>query len=160
MKPDPLDAAEIGKLLQANWANMAEYTRAIEAARDAQWEAMLAAQPAPTGNIVMDSYQQMAAMKAQPAPQQPYCWLYKDDTGDCQIFFVDPPEYSLALYRNPQKTYTSQERVQKDAENVQMVMRLTVQKHLLLEALKYHMEQTRPIQKSIDAIAAAEGVKP
>ena len=27
---------------------------------------------------------------------------------------------------------------------------------LLLEALKYHQEQTRPIQKSIDAIKAAE----
>ena len=40
-----------------------------------------------------------AMLAAQPVAQQPYCWLYKDDIGECQIFFVDPPEYSLALYR-------------------------------------------------------------
>ena len=34
--------------------------------------------------------------------------------------------------------------------------RLVAQRDALLEALKYHQEQTRPIQKSIDAIQAAE----
>lgn len=33
---------------------------------------------------------------------------------------------------------------------------LRAQRDALLEALKYHQEQTRPIQKSIDAIQAAE----
>jgi hypothetical protein len=32
---------------------------------------------------------------------EPYCWLYKDDTGECQLFFGVPPEYSLPLYRHP-----------------------------------------------------------
>lgn len=31
------------------------------------------------------------------------------------------------------------------------------QRDALLEALKYHQEQTRPIQRSIDAIALCEG---
>ena len=34
--------------------------------------------------------------------------------------------------------------------------RLHAQRDALLKALKYHQEQTRPIQKSIDAIAKAE----
>lgn len=33
------------------------------------------------------------------------------------------------------------------------------QRGALLEALKYHQEQTRPIQRTIDAIEAAEGEK-
>ena len=34
--------------------------------------------------------------------------------------------------------------------------RLRAQRDALLEALKYHQEQTRPIQRTIDAIAKAE----
>ena len=34
--------------------------------------------------------------------------------------------------------------------------RLVAQRDALLEALKYHQEQTRPIQRTIDAIKAAE----
>lgn len=34
--------------------------------------------------------------------------------------------------------------------------RLRAQRDALLEALKYHQEQTRPIQRTIDAIKAAE----
>lgn len=37
--------------------------------------------------------------------------------------------------------------------------RLTAQRDELLEALKYHQEQTRPIQRTIDAIAKVEGKK-
>jgi hypothetical protein len=37
--------------------------------------------------------------------------------------------------------------------------RLHAQRDALLEALKYHQEQTRPIQRSIDAIKAVEGEK-
>ena len=61
----------------------------------------------------------------------------------------------MALYSAPthienvDSVCTSQERVQKLEKSNQM----------LLEALKYHMAQTRPIQQSIDAIAQAEGVK-
>ena len=36
---------------------------------------------------------------------------------------------------------------------------LIAQRDALLEALKYHQEQTRPIQRTIDAIKAAEGEK-
>ena len=36
---------------------------------------------------------------------------------------------------------------------------LTAQRDELLEALKYHQEQTRPIQRTIDAIAKVEGQK-
>lgn len=32
---------------------------------------------------------------------EPYCWLYKDDMGDCQWFFTNPPEYSKPLYAHP-----------------------------------------------------------
>jgi hypothetical protein len=32
---------------------------------------------------------------------EPYCWLYKGDMGDVQIFFVDPPLYSKPLYTQP-----------------------------------------------------------
>ena len=42
------------------------------------------------------------------------------------------------------------------AQQVEPVATLTAQRDALLEALKYHQEQTRPIQKSIDAIQAAE----
>jgi hypothetical protein len=34
---------------------------------------------------------------------------------------------------------------------------LSQRERMLLEALKHHMEQTRPIQRSIDAIKLAEG---
>ena len=34
--------------------------------------------------------------------------------------------------------------------------RLVAQRDALLEALKYHQDQTRPIQRSIDAIKAVE----
>ena len=37
--------------------------------------------------------------------------------------------------------------------------RLSAERDALLEALKYHQEQTRPIQRTIDAIKAAEGEK-
>lgn len=39
------------------------------------------------------------------------------------------------------------------------IAELEKQRDALLEALKYHMEQTRPIQRSIDAIEAAGGGK-
>jgi len=42
------------------------------------------------------------------------------------------------------------------AQQAEPVATLTAQRDALLEALKYHQEQTRPIQKSIDAIQAAE----
>jgi hypothetical protein len=32
---------------------------------------------------------------------EPYVWLYKDDMGDCQWFFTNPPEYSKPLYAYP-----------------------------------------------------------
>ena len=35
----------------------------------------------------------------------------------------------------------------------------TAQRDALLEALKYHQEQTRPIQRTIDVIKAVEGEK-
>jgi len=38
-----------------------------------------------------------------------------------------------------------------------LVPELRSQRDALLEALKYHQEQTRPIQRSIDAIKAVEG---
>ena len=37
------------------------------------------------------------------------------------------------------------------------LLAVTAQRDALLEALKYHQEQTRPIQRTIDAIKAAEG---
>ena len=33
-----------------------------------------------------------------------YCWLYKDDMGDVQIFFVEPPAYSKPLFVAPPDT--------------------------------------------------------
>ena len=39
------------------------------------------------------------------------------------------------------------------------LLAVTAQRDALLEALKYHQEQTRPIQRTIDAIEAAEGEK-
>ena len=44
-------------------------------------------------------------------------------------------------------------------ERLRRIEKLEAQRDALLEALKYHQEQTRPIQKSIDAIAKAEEQK-
>ena len=42
------------------------------------------------------------------------------------------------------------------AAELRRLSAVEAQRDALLEALKYHQEQTRPIQKSIDAIQAAE----
>lgn len=88
--------------------------------------------------------------------QEPYCWLYKDDMGECQWFFTGPPEYSLPLYKNPPDLYTSQERVKKLEKSNQMLLDA-------LNAMLTHMgmdedEWNKPtFDQTLAAIAAVDG---
>jgi hypothetical protein len=45
------------------------------------------------------------------------------------------------------------------SERMKDLARIEAQRDALLEALKYHQEQTRPIQRTLDVIKAVEGEK-
>lgn len=45
------------------------------------------------------------------------------------------------------------------AAELRRLARVEAQRDALLEALKYHQEQTRPIQRTLDVIKAVEGEK-
>ena len=76
-------------------------------------------------------------------------WRYQDMT-EAQQDVLSRVEniVEVAVLRERYKTICAAE-----------LLRLQAQRDALLEALKYHQEQTRPIQRTIDAIKAAEGEK-